>query len=494
MERRRPSGEATWRLTSPSSEHATTAGIEPCRAFVVCILIKPIHFQEEHMSNIKRKVAIIGAGLAGTTAGLGLVDAGFDVTIYSDRDRSSLRNDVPPTGTAVYFGRSLEYDAEIIENLYDIGHSTGMSVRIFSGAGEARTPILEFDAPFQYRAQAVDTRLRADDRLARFLARGGKFSVRNVAPQDVDAIAAGVDLTLIATGKGGLSSLFPVDADRTVYAEPQRQLLLATFKGLNHADRQFDYRSSDGGNHNWFNIHAEFGETFFGPYLHKDAGATRAFIGFAKPGSPWIDLFRSVTDAQSARDVVVNLFATYFPEDVGLIEQLEPLHEDPHSWLLGAVTPTVRGAVSTTANGHAVAAIGDAAVSFDPIGGQGAQNAVIQSARLIRALKQHKGEITTEWLQDQFDGHWDTRVEAAAEVTRLFLGDAKYAAHGELLFPAAAVNTNIASAFFGLLSDPQPLLGIQSREEITRFISDLAGEPAEAVLARFKSPEQFAHA
>ena len=69
------------------------------------------------MSNIKRKVAIIGAGLAGTTAGLGLVNAGFDVTIYSDRDRASLRNDVPPTGTAVYFGKSLEYDAEIIEDL-----------------------------------------------------------------------------------------------------------------------------------------------------------------------------------------------------------------------------------------------------------------------------------------------------------------------------------------------------------------------------------------
>jgi flavin-dependent dehydrogenase len=446
------------------------------------------------VSNIKRKVAIIGAGLAGTTAGLGLVDAGFDVTIYSDRDRSSLRNDVPPTGTAVYFGRSLEYDAEIIENLYDIGSSTGMSVRIFSGAGEGRTPVLEFDAPFKYKAQAVDTRLRADDRLARFLARGGKFSVRSVTPQDVDAIAANVDLTLIATGRGGLSSLFPVDPDRTVYSEPQRQLFLATFKGLDHADSQFAYRSSDGARHNWFNIHAEFGETFSGPYLHKDVGAARAFIGFAKPGSPWIDLFRSVTDAQSARDAVVKLFATYFPEDTSLIEQLEPLHEDPHSWFLGAVTPTVRRAVSTTANGHAIAAVGDAAVSFDPIGGQGAQNAVIQSARLIRALKEHEGEITYDWLRDQFDKHWDYRVEAASEVTRLFLGDAKYAAHGELLFPAAAVNTNIASAFLGLLSEPQPLLGVQSREEITKFIADLAGEPAENVLARFKAPEQFAHA
>ena len=447
------------------------------------------------MSNsIKRKVAIIGAGIAGTTAGLGLVNAGFDVTIYSDRDRASLRNDVPPTGTAVYFGKSLEYDAEIIEDLYDIGNSSGMSVRIFSGAGETRTPVLAFDSPFKYGAQAVDTRLRADDRLARFLARGGKFQVRVVTPQDLDAIAADVDLTLVATGKGSLSSLFPADPDRTAYSEPQRHLLLATFKGLDRADRLFAYRSSDGGKHNWFNIHAEFGETFFGPYLHKDIGATWAFIGFAKPGSPWIELFKSVTDTQSARDVVVNLCATYFPEDAALIEQLRPLHEDRHSWFLGAVTPTARRAVATTANGHAVAAVGDAAISFDPIGGQRAQTAVIQAALLIRALKTHKGKLTYEWLQDQFDRHWNHRGEAATEVTRLFLGDPKYATHAELLFPAAAVNVNIGTAFLGLLSEPQPLLEIQSREEVIKLISDLAGEPAENVLAKFKSPRQFTRA
>ena len=447
------------------------------------------------MSNsIKRKVAIIGAGLAGTTAGLGLINAGFDVTIYSDRDRASLRNDVPPTGTAVYFGKSLEYDAEIIEDLYDIGNSTGMSVRIFSGAGEARTPVLAFDSPFKYRAQAVDTRLRADDRLERFLARGGKFQVRAVTPQDLDAIAADVDLTLVATGKGGLTSLFPTDAGRSAYAEPQRHLLLATFKGLQHADRQFAYRSSDGGKHSWFTIHAEFGETYFGPYLHKDIGASWAFIGFAKPNSPWIKLFKSVTDTQSARDAVVELFATYFPEDAGLIEQLEPLHEDPHSWFLGAVTPTVRRAVATTANGHPVVAIGDAAISFDPIGGQGAQTAVIQAATLIRALKSHQGKITYEWLQDQFEKHWNHRGDAATEVTRLFLSDPKYATHAELLFPAAAVNVDIGTAFLGLLSEPRPLLGLQSREAVLNFISDLAGEPAENILAKFKSPQQFTRA
>jgi hypothetical protein len=44
------------------------------------------------------------------------------------------------------------------------------------------------------------------------------------------------------------------------------------------------------------------------------------------------------------------------------------------------------------------------------------------------------------------------------------------------------------------LSEPQPLLDIQGREEIIKLISDLAGEPAESVLARFKAPQQFTHA
>jgi 2-polyprenyl-6-methoxyphenol hydroxylase-like FAD-dependent oxidoreductase len=150
--------------------------------------------------------------------------------------------------------------------------------------------------------------------------------------------------------------------------------------------------------------------------------------------------------------------------------------------------------VATGPKGHPVVAIGDAAISFDPIGGQGAQTAVIQAASLVRALKKHAGKITLEWLRDQFEKHWNNRGDAATEVTRLFLGDPKYATHAELLFAAAAVNVDIGTAFLSLLSEPRPLLGLQSREDIIKFISDRAGEPAENVLARFKSPKTFAKA
>jgi flavin-dependent dehydrogenase len=442
----------------------------------------------------RRKVAIIGAGLAGATAGLGFVEAGFDVPIYSDRDRASLRDGVPPTGTAIYFGKSLEYDAEIIDDLYNVGTITGLSLRLATGLGETRAPVLEFDPPFSFRAQAIDVRLRADDRLARFLARGGNFQVRSVTPDDLDKIAAGADLTLVATGKGGLSSLFPVDASRNVYSEQQRHLLLATFKGLDHGSAAFGYRSSEGAKHAWFNLHTDFGELFLGPYLHKDLGPTWTFLGFAKPGSPWIDSFKSVTDTHSAREVVVALYEKYFPEDVGIVEQLQPLHEDPRSWLVGAVTPTVRQAVVNTASGHVVAAIGDAAVAVDPLAGQGAQNAVVQVALLLRAATRHSGEFTREWLIDQFNKYWQLRGEAASEVTRLFLGDPKYAQHAKLIFPAAAVNRNVATGFFSLLSEPERLLALRTREDILGFIEERADEPAENVLAKFKSPEAFSRA
>ena len=45
--------------------------------------------------------AVIGADPAGVTAALGLLDAGFDVALYSDRDQNALRNSMRPSVRAV---------------------------------------------------------------------------------------------------------------------------------------------------------------------------------------------------------------------------------------------------------------------------------------------------------------------------------------------------------------------------------------------------------
>ncbi|WP_066906954.1 styrene monooxygenase/indole monooxygenase family protein [Millisia brevis] len=434
---------------------------------------------------MSRTAAVIGAGLAGSSAALGLARAGFRVTLYSDRERADLRDALPATGTAVYFGNDARAaDARVAEDHYaDSHHSLGNSVRIHAADG---SPAIAFDGAFTYRAQAVDVRLRTDDRIGDFLDAGGTFEVRPIDPEALDRIAADADLTVVATGKGALASLFPVDEQRSVYRTPQRQLLTVTLAGLDYSPEPWAYRTDRGGDYNLFNIHATQGEIWIGPYLHKDAGPAWSLLGWARPDGEWPARFDRATDAASARQVFVDLIRDYFPDDLPTVERLQVIDADPQSWLRGAVTPTVRRPVGSTASGHPVAAIGDTAIAFDPITGQGAQNSIIQVADLVEAAADHTGPFTEQWLREQFDRHWERRGLGASEVTRLYLGDPDYAVHAELAFPAAAVSPAVAQSLFTLLDVPNPILDVRTREEVLGFIGAVAGEPAEDVLARFE--------
>ena len=136
-------------------------------------------------------------------------------------------------------------------------------------------------------------------------------------------------------------------------------------------------------------------------------------------------------------------------------------------------------------------ALGDTAISHDPIGAQGAQGALIQAAQLVKAAREHDGAFDRDWLEGTFEHFWRTRGEAAVRVTRLFLGDPEFAAFGQLFFTAAAVSPAFGSALFGLLSDPSPLLGIESEQDARDFVTAKAGEPAADLLARYTPPARF---
>ncbi|BDH57452.1 styrene monooxygenase/indole monooxygenase family protein [Tsukamurella sp. PLM1] len=298
------------------------------------------------------RIAVIGAGVVGATAALVLARNGHAVDLYSDRTARQLRDDVPATGTAVLFGHSRDVDHTLVEELYpDAPLSTGMNTRLNTGAPGSLEQVLAFDPDFTYTAAGIDVRLRAYDRIRLFEQAGGAFHVATVTPDDLDAIAAAHDLTLVSTGKGGLAGLFPVDESRTVYRAPQRELLAAAFTGLGHGDDVFTARGTGAGKHNVFNLHTDQGEIWIGPYWHKDAGASWSVLGFAKPDGAWVERFDSVTDAQSALDVVVGIYRDYFPDDLPDIEKLRVIEQDPKSWLRGAVTPTVRRASATPAAG-----------------------------------------------------------------------------------------------------------------------------------------------
>ncbi len=401
-----------------------------------------------------RTAAIIGAGQTGVTAALGLLDNGFDVTVYSDRDQDALRDAVPATGTALIFGEAQRAEESLGLNTYlaTAPLSTGQSVRVVDDGAEA----IAFDAWFDgARGIAVDTRLKADDRLTLFRRRGGHFVVETVDPVRLDAIAAKADLTLVATGRGGLSALFPVDPARTVYDKPQRSLLAFSVTGLGHGPDVFAHRSTAGGQHEAYSAVSGQGETFWGPYLHKDAGPSWAFLGWALPGSDWERRFASVTDAASALEVTTGLHRDYIDWDLPEVNQFRVIDEDPHSWLTGAVTQLVRRGVGHTADGHPVAALGDTAISYDPIAGQGAQGGLVQAAALVHRAAAHDGPFDTAWLTAAFEEFYDHRGRAAQLVTQLFLSDPDFAEIGDLFFAAASGSPRFAGKLFGLLDDPR---------------------------------------
>lgn len=103
-----------------------------------------------------RTAAIIGAGQTGVTAALGLLDKGFDVTIYSDRDQKSLRDAVPATGTALIFGEAQRAEESLGLNTYLATGptSTGQSVRVLNP--QSSTPEeVAFDASFSGDRKSV---------------------------------------------------------------------------------------------------------------------------------------------------------------------------------------------------------------------------------------------------------------------------------------------------------------------------------------------------
>jgi hypothetical protein len=425
------------------------------------------------------------------TAALGLLDAGFEVTIHSDRDQRSLRDDVPATGTALGFGEAQAAESALgLDTFVDRApRHSGLSVRI---AGPENAELIAFDGDFDgYAGIAVDTRLKADERLTSFQERGGRFVVGEVTPETLDPIAAASDLTLVATGRGGLADLFAIDPVRTVYAAPQRHLLTVTVTGLGYGPEVFAHRSADGGAHSGFSILAEQGESWWGPYLHKDAGPSWAFLGWARPGSDWEKRFAVADSAESALRIVRDLYRDYIDWDLPEVLATQAISDDPHSWLKGAVRPVVRSGVGVTAAGHVVGALGDTAVAYDPIAGQGAQSGLIQAQRLVTAAAANEGQFDRAWLEARYSEFLLARSDAASRVTRLFLSDPEFADIGNRFFASAAVDPQFASALVGLLHRPQPFADIASTEAADEFIKQITGVEADDLLKEFQPAGRF---
>jgi 2-polyprenyl-6-methoxyphenol hydroxylase-like FAD-dependent oxidoreductase len=430
-----------------------------------------------------RNIAIVGAGQTGASAALALTQQGVEVTLYSDREREQLRNFVPPTGSAIIFGKAQAAEAHLGLPAYlDAPKLTGMSDYIVVPPG---LEAFAFDAEFSdFTAVGVDPRLKADDRIGLFLDLGGDFVVQKVDVDALDDIAHRHDLTLVATGKGGLSSLFPRDDRRSFYSSPQRVALMLTAKGPPPSPSLFAHRSPAGASHAAFSVIEGVGEFWTSPYYHKDNGPSWTLLAWAVPGGEWETRIRDASNPDTTLEIMRQIHVDYLPWDLPELESFEVIAEDPFSWLRGSVLQEVRAGLGYTKSRHVVGSLGDTSIGYDPLAGQGAQSGLLQAALYVDRIIEHEAEFGSDWITDSFEMFYHQRGQAAEMVTRMFLGAPELSEIAQILVGAANGSERAAAGMFNLISDPQPLLSMHSAEDAKAYVSRVSSEEADVLLAR----------
>jgi 2-polyprenyl-6-methoxyphenol hydroxylase-like FAD-dependent oxidoreductase len=177
-----------------------------------------------------RKIAVIGAGIAGLLTAHGLRRAGFDVTLFSDRTADRWLRDSRPTGSAARFDPALSYERELgLDRWHDEAPPTlGVHVAFYPAPGVRLATLTGRQSS---PAFAIDVRLQSHHWMNELEARGGRVVIESVTLARLDAIAAEHDLTIVAAGKADLASLFARDAARSVYSQPKRNVAMVIVKG-----------------------------------------------------------------------------------------------------------------------------------------------------------------------------------------------------------------------------------------------------------------------
>jgi hypothetical protein len=392
-----------------------------------------------------RHIVIIGAGQAGLLLALGMLGEGYRVTVVSDRTAEQIGNGRILSNQCV-FEPALRHERALGLNHWDSQVPPVIGIAFDAGMPGSADPFISWVSPLDNPAQSIDQRLKMSFWLTEFVNRGGELRIAKVGPEELAGYADEADLLLVAAGRGlQFDSVFPRDDSRSPYSEPQRAITL-------HIVSQPEdlYQGVT------FGLVPGVGEFFVLPLLTA-AGPKMGLYFSAVPDGP-MDVFNGVTDVDQHLDLCRDQLRRFFPWSAGLAEGVES--GGPLDLLTGRITPVVRHGVGTLPTGQPVLAMGDTAVTNDPIAGQGANNAV-HCARIYQQLITEHGDkpFDADFMTRCFDSYWDY----ARHSTR-FNNDllAPPPAHVLETLQAAQEYPEVAHRFAHLFNDPSdygPWLG-----------------------------------
>src|SRR3954447_7748111 len=352
-----------------------------------------------------RRIAIVGAGPAGTALALGLLRQGHDVTVMSDRTAEEIR-DGRVMSSQITFESALEVEDAlgIAELLPAAPAIERMSYAVRRADGSAAEFTAELPAP----ARSVDQRGRRALLLEEIERRGGKLVTRVASVEDLEELAGDHDLVVVSTGRGGLTSLFGLDPSRSPYSTAQRTATLTYLNGVqpDPTGPSLRYHSAEG-----------VGECFTCPALTA-GGPCDIFVVEAVTDGP-MDVWDDVRTPAEHLARLQELLRRHFPAEAARIAGAELC--DDRSVLHGRIVPAVRHPVGVLPSGAVVLGMADVVVLNDPLTSQGSNNATKSASFYLEAVCAHQGAFDAAWMQQTFDNFWRGWAQWATAWTNSWL-------------------------------------------------------------------------
>jgi hypothetical protein len=354
-------------------------------------------------------ITIVGGGQSGLQLGIGLVQAGYDVTLVSDRTPEQIEQG-RVTSSQCMFANALDHERALGIDFWDESCPPVEGIALAVPHPEIPgAKAIDWGARLDRVALSVDQRVKFPRWMQHFEEIGGRLVLEAATIDDLERYAAASDLLVVAAGKGDIVRLFERDADRSTFDQPMRALALTYVTGMTPRP-EFSAVC--------FNLVPGVGEYFVFPAL-TTSGPCEIMVFEGVPGGP-MDCWGDVTTPAEHLARSKWILDTFMPWE-GARNRDSELTDD-NGILAGRFAPTVRKPVGWLPSGTPVLGMADAVLLNDPITGQGSNNAAKGAALYLRRiLERGEGPFDPIWMQETFDELWHGYAEKVVTWTNALL-------------------------------------------------------------------------
>ncbi|WP_213954384.1 styrene monooxygenase/indole monooxygenase family protein [Variovorax sp. dw_954] len=408
-----------------------------------------------------RKIMIVGAGQSGLQLGLGLLAAGYEVSLVTNRTGEDIRTGKVMSSQCM-FHTSLQIERDLGLNQWERECPTvdGISL-VVPNPEQKGAKLIDWGARLRSPAQSVDQRVKIPGWMDAFRKAGGELIVKDAGVDDLETYAKSHDLVIVSSGKGEISKLFERDAAKSTFDKPQRALALTYVTGM---------RPREPFSAVCFNLIPTVGEYFVFPAL-TTTGPCEIMVFEGIPGGP-MDCWADVKTPEEHLAKSKWILDTFLPWEAERCKDIQLT--DDNGILAGRFPPTVRKPVATLPSGRKIMGMADVVVLNDPITGQGSNNAAKCADVYLKSIVEHGDKpVDHVWMQHTFDRYWYGYSQWVTQWTNMLLLPPP--PHVLNLLGAAGAIPPLATAIVNGFDDPRTFFPwFADPAESERFIGQWA--------------------